>query len=216
MKTERLLLALAILSLMGIVASCFFLPETIPVHWNAWGKVDGWGNRANILWMGALPLVGLILFSLLPRIDPRREAYAKHRKPYLIFQALFVVSSIGVAWLTVAVSLGAKIKMEACIQCGTGLLMIVMGNYMGQLKRNYFVGIKTPWALADDEVWRLTHRRGAWVFIIMGLLMIVSAFLPPGLKVALILVPLIGGIVYIYLYSYLVFRSLKARKKEST
>jgi uncharacterized membrane protein len=214
MKNQRmtLLAALSAVSFIGIAVAYFFLPASIPIHWGVNGKIDGWGHRANILWMGALPLAMVLLSRFLPKIDPRSEAYERHKKAYAVIITSITIFFIAIGWLTVAVSLGVPIDMSDWIRGGIGLLFIGMGNFMSQLKRNFFIGIRTPWALADDEVWRRTHRRGAWVFVIMGLAYLASVALPEGPILYVLFIAMGAGIVYIYVYSYLVHRSLKAER----
>jgi uncharacterized membrane protein len=211
MKNQRMILltVLSAVSFVGISVAFFFLPVSIPIHWGVNGQIDRWGHRANILWMGGLPLAMVLLSRFLPKIDPRSEAYERHKKAYAVIITSITVFFIAIGWLTVAVSLGVPIDMSDWIRGGIGLLFIGMGNFMSQLKRNFFIGIKTPWALADDEVWRRTHRRGAWVFVIAGLAFLVSVAIPDGPILYGLFIALGVGIVYIYVYSYMVHRSLR-------
>lgn len=214
MKTSKFLLAVAILSLAGTAVAYFFLPETIPMHWNFEGEVDSWGPRWSILALGCLPLGVALLMAWLPRFDPRREAYAKHAKTYEILQVILVLMMTGLVWITVAAALGSTLDVSLAVRILIGALFIAMGNYLGRLKRNYFVGIKTPWALADDEVWRLTHRRGALVFVIMGASFLLSlAFRPGWIVGAVTLVPTILGVAYVFVYSWWVWKKLRGNEK---
>jgi uncharacterized membrane protein len=200
---------LVLVSFLGALACYFFLPEKIPLHWGVSGEINSWGPRWNVIWMGALPVFMVALFRFLPRIDPLRASYQKHAKAFFALQVLLAVFFIGLTWLTIAVSFGFPVKVGLIVRGGMGLLFIGMGNFMGQLKRNYFVGIKTPWALADDEVWRRTHRRGAWVFVIAGAIFVASMLVPDRIA-AIGLIPLITAvIVYVYAYSYFAFRVVK-------
>ena len=214
MKTSKFLVTAAILSLIGTVAAYFYLPDTIPLHWDFEGRVDNWGPRWSILALGCLPLGVALLMAWLPRIDPRREAYAKHAKTYEILQVVLVLVMTGLVWITVAAALGSKVDVSLAVRILIGVLFIVMGNYLGRLKRNYFVGIKTPWALADDEVWRRTHRRGALVFMIMGASFLLSlAFRPGWIVGAVTLVPTLLGVSYVFLYSWRVWKQLHGNEK---
>jgi uncharacterized membrane protein len=210
MRTKGLI-AFSVLSVAGIALLYSRLPQTIPIHWGISGVVDGWGPRANIIWMALLPLGMVALFRLLPRLDPRREAYVKHAKALAFMETAMVFFFAGISWLIVATSLGFPIDVGDTIRIGIGLLFVVLGNFMGQLKRNYFVGIKTPWTLADDEVWRRTHRRGGWVFVVDGILFIVSAALPDGLVLSIIMVFFILSMVYPFIYSYRIWRSMHTK-----
>lgn len=214
MKTSRVLILASALSLAGTFAAYFYLPDTIPMHWDFEGRIDSWGPRWSILALGCLPLAVALLMSWLPRIDPRRESYAKHAKTYEIFQVLLVLMMMGLVWVTVAASLGLAVDVSAAIRILIGALFLVMGNYMGRLKRNYFVGIKTPWALADDEVWRLTHRRGALVFLIIGASFMLSlAFRPGWIVGAVTLAPTILGVLHVFVYSWRVWKKLHGDEK---
>lgn len=210
MKTRtKILLGIGALSAAGIGLAYPHLPATIPLHWNFSGRVDGWGGKSNVLWMGILPLAMVALFRVLPRLDPRKEAYAKHGKAMAFMETALVVFFIGISWLVVASALGMQIDVGDTVRVGMGLLFITLGNFMGQLKRNYFVGIKTPWALADDEVWRRTHRRGAWVFVIDGILFVLSAALSDGPILAVLMGAFLLSVAYLFLYSYLAWRDVR-------
>jgi uncharacterized membrane protein len=202
----KVLIGISVLSVAGIGLVYFRLPETIPVHWGFSGQADGWGGRANIIWMGLMPLAMIVLFRLLPRFDPRKDAYVKHAKALAFIETALVVFFIGISWLVVVSSLGFPIEVGDTVRIGIGLLFVILGNFMGQLKRNYFVGIKTPWTLADDEVWRRTHRRGGWVFVVDGLLFVASAALPDGPLLVGLMVAFILSILYLLAYSYFIWR----------
>jgi uncharacterized membrane protein len=147
MKRERALELLALFSFLGVLICYFFLPGKVPIHWNASGAIDHWGHKANILWMGGMPVVLLVLFRVLPRIDPLRVSYERHAMAFSVMQVLLTVFFIGMVWMTVAVCFGVPLKVGVLVRGGIGILFAGMGNFMGQLKRNYFIGVKTPWAL---------------------------------------------------------------------
>ncbi len=210
MKGGRLILVFAALSLAGTVLAYFHLPETIPLHWDYSGRIDNWGPRWSILLLGALPLATALLMRALPRIDPKRDSYRKHEKTYEVIQVIVVLMLAGVSWISVASGLGVPMDVGVLVRILIGVSFIGLGNFMGRLKRNYFVGIKTPWALADDEVWRRTHRCGGWVFVGMGAAFLVSLAVPPGPALGVVtLVPTIGGVVFLFLYSWLQWRKLR-------
>jgi len=203
-------MAAAILSLAGTIAAYPFLPATVPLHWDFAGRVDSWGPRWNMLWLGALPLATALLLRLLPRLDPRRASYERHARAYAIIGRLIVLALAAIAWVAILAALGLGLDVGVLVRLLLGLLFVGLGNFMGTLKPNYFVGIKTPWALADDEVWRLTHRRGALVFVALGALFILSLAIPAGRALeALVLASTLGGVAYLYLYSYLCWRRIR-------
>ena len=95
------------------------------------------------------------------------------------------------------------------VSVSIGLLFIVLGNYMGQIRHNYFFGIRNPWTLASDKVWVKTHRRGGWLFIILGLIFIITGFINQATGFWVSIAFLLVFIVYINVYSYLEFKGLE-------
>ena len=89
-----------------------------------------------------------------------------------------------------------------------GGLFIIVGNYLGKVRRNFFIGIRTPWTLASDEVWARTHRVGGWLFVMAGIAIISSAGSPPTLLPIVLLVPICSAAVISVAYSYFVYRKL--------
>lgn len=209
MKESRLLYAFAILSFAGSVALYFFLPASIPTHWNVAGKADSWGPRATFLFIGGLPLITLLLLDLLPRIDPKRESYAKHVRAYAVVRNLIVLALAALAWITGVAGLGVSLDVGVLVRIVVAVLFIGMGNVIGIIRPNYFVGIRTPWTLASEAVWRKTHRRGAYAFIALGVAYAASLAIPPGiaLEVFSVAAPLVA-VAYVVMYSFLEYRKL--------
>jgi len=188
------------------------LPDRVATHWNFRGEPDGYSSR--LFGVALMPLVILAITGLarvLPRIDPRSANYAKFIQVYwlMINGILLLMGVIHFAMLGNA--LGAPVNIARIMPVGVGLLFLLLGNYFGRVEPNWFLGIRTPWTLSSDTVWRKTHRTGAWLFVIGGLLMIACAFLRKtavyvvfGLTIALVaLVPVV--------LSYVLWRREQAR-----
>ena len=136
-----------------------------------------------------------------------------HTRKVFGFLILLTVFMCGVSWLSeltvynVLPSGGSLVN--ALVMGGLGLVFLVLGNYMPRIKQNYTFGCRTPWALNDEHNWNRTQRMGGIVFVVMGaVLLLVSVFatlLGETLTLALLLGALLGGSVWIYVYSYLVF-----------
>ncbi len=201
------------LSLAGLAALYGRLPESIPSHWNLSGRVDGWSPRWSIFVQGALPLGLYLLMRLIPRIDPRAESHAQHERAYGILSLTVSLGFIPIAWISAAAALGADIDSGALVRVVIGLMFAVIGNFLGKLRSNYFIGIRTPWTLADDEVWRKTHRRGGAVFVAAGLLAAATALVPsPALGSIIGFGAILGASAYVVIYSYLEFRRLGKKR----
>ena len=208
--------ALAVLCVINIVMHLFVmpsLPERIPMHWGANGAVDGWGPRWAASAMGALPLGLLFLFYVVPRVDPKGEAYRKSGKFYQGFVTAFTVLLCGMTWLSELSVWGivpARGAVNVLVSVKIGVLFIGMGNYMPRIRQNYTLGIKTPWALADPDNWRRTHRMGGRCFIVMGMLLIVigliSSAVPESQLMMMLLVAVFVPVIVPFVYSYLIWR----------
>ncbi|RNC63042.1 MAG: Immunity protein SdpI [Candidatus Dichloromethanomonas elyunquensis] len=190
-----------------------YLPEKVPTHWNISGEVNGWGSA----WQGAflLPLIMLGVFLLLvfiPKIDPKRKSYAQMSKPY---SAIVLVTMLFLSVMyfgTLGASLGYFKTVPSLVYLGVGALFMVIGNYMGKLKHNYFMGIRTPWTLSSEEVWYKTHRMAGPFWVIGGILFMVSSLLPTGFMTPIILIIIFGLAVIPVGYSYVIFRRLEREK----
>ncbi|TGE33605.1 SdpI family protein [Desulfosporosinus sp. Sb-LF] len=166
-KKDWLILSLIVL---GFALGVYFyplLPDRVPVHWNANGEVNGYGSR--LFGAFGLPVINLamyVMFLALPYIDPKRKNYANFKSTYQFLKYLLIVFFLGMEVITFLISTGIVVNRPIFIQVMISLLFIFIGNVMGRVKHNYFIGIKTPWTLANEEVWRKTHRLAAplWVF----------------------------------------------------
>ncbi len=157
------------------------LPPQVAIHWGLRGQPDGYSSK--LVAAVALPLMILGmrgLLSILPRIDPKGENYRKFAGTYwLIFNG--VILFMGVLHLAVlGYALGAPVRMDRVMAVGVGVLLIVVGNYLTRVEPNWFVGIRTPWTLSSERVWRRTHRVGGWILVAGGALIALTMFLPTG------------------------------------
>ena len=212
----RVWVALAVLCVVNVAAHLLVmpsLPAQIPTHWGANGAVDGWGPSWMASALGALPLVLLALFYVVPRIDPKGEAYRTSGKFYQGFVIAFTVLMCAISWmgeLTVWGVVPASGTVNLLISGAVGLLFIGMGNYLPRVKQNYTLGIKTPWALADPENWRRTQRFGGACFMVLGFGLIVMGIAGTALSneivAAVIAVLVLGSVGAMYAYSYLLWR----------
>lgn len=206
--------ALCIVSFLGHLAIFPQLPDIVPTHWDAAGNVDGWSGRMATLGLDLLPLGLLALFYALPKIDPRGKAYERMGSFYTGFVTLFTVFLICMTWTTELTVFGIIPQNESPIGIFTGVTvgigLMLLGNYLPKVKRNYSFGCKTPWALDNDQNWRLTHRFGGVAMVLAGLVTVVSGLFSHqmgGAAVVLLLAAVIGSSLATYAYSYLVFRN---------
>lgn len=178
------------------------LPEFIPSHWNAQGIVDDSMSKAYYWILIILPLLIYLMMKVLPYIDPKKKAYEMHAKAYQMTQvAVFLMISL-FSWTGVLTVLGVKLNMSVIAMTALGCLFIVIGNFMPQIRQNYFFGIRTPWTLASEEVWKKTHRVGGYSFTIAGILAVLTGlFWREQFLVAIFIVIAIATIIPI-VYAY--------------
>ncbi|PFB58953.1 SdpI family protein [Bacillus cereus] len=182
------------------------LPDTMAVHWGMEG-VNGYASKFNAM----LLLLGIMIFTyvlltITPKIDPKKKNYDKFSKGYMIINYSVVVLLFLVNMLVIGVGLGYDIPMNSTPLILVGLLFIVIGNYLPQCKPNYFVGIKTPWTLSNEEVWRKTHRFSGKVFVALGIIMILSVFVPVTWKSFVMVGIIIGAVGLTMGYSYIAYK----------
>jgi uncharacterized membrane protein len=147
------------------------LPELIPIHWGIDGKVDGWAPKAWAAWFGpgAMGLMLGLLFGL-PWLSPRQFQVESFRGTfnYLMLLVTALFGYIHVVCLQTA--LHPQLDSGRVLISGLMLFMAALGNVLGKTRRNYWIGIRTPWTLASDRVWNATHRLGARLLVAAGLL----------------------------------------------
>jgi uncharacterized membrane protein len=178
MKKIFMYLKWVMFGLMIVFGLYFYskLPDVIPVHWNFAGEADNFGSKTTHLIMMSLIVLGMmLLFKFLPKLDPKKAQYEKFDEVYELIQLLIVGFMSYVYLITILAGIDAKVNVSYAVMVGMGAMFIIMGNYMGKIRQNYFVGIKTPWTLDNEEVWNKTHRLGGWCFVIAGLLFILQA-----------------------------------------
>lgn len=214
LKTEiaPLLILLAAISLS--LWSYNLLPDQVITHWNFAGEADGWGSRQfhAILFPSMLAAIYL-MFNFLPKIDPRSDRYAEFSGVYLIMRNFIMLIMMIIFAAATFVNLGYQLNIGGIVAGAVGLLIIVIGNYFGKLKRNYFVGIKTPWTLASENVWNKTHRLGSRLFIVWGALLVTSPWLPAPIAFLILFGGIIAMLAWLSIYSYVLYRNEKKNNK---
>jgi uncharacterized membrane protein len=199
---------IAIATLVGLVLYAQ-LPDPMPSHWNAAGEVDGYMSKFWGVWLMPLTTLGFaLLLAAVPAIDPLKANIEKFRGLYNTFIIGFVVYMLYVYGLTLAASLGYQFNMTYMLLPVVGLLFIGISFLLEKAKRNFFIGIRTPWTLSSDEVWEKTHKLGAQTFRIGGALVIVSAFLGESGFWLMMIALLVAALVPV-VYSYVVFARLE-------
>lgn len=150
----------------------------VPVHWGADGNVDRYGSvmEAMLVPPGAMALV-LGIISALKWFEPRQENLKRSNtaRGWIALSVVLLMMVLHAG--TVALVYGYEAPMLRLVFFGIGLTLTVMGNFLSKIRSNFFLGIRTPWTLSSDEVWRKTHRLAGKLFMLAGLLLLASAWI---------------------------------------
>lgn len=212
------LLAIVLLAVPAILVAILYsgLPETIPVHFNAEGQADKYEHKFSIwIYTGILFTVGLgmyLLVSNIHKIDPKKTANVSADTYKAI--AMIVVVFLTVINTSIVLSMSntfTKFGILKVVLPAVGLLLAIMGYFMHNIKPNYFIGLRLPWTLEDEDNWAATHQLAAKLWVPAGLLVAVLAIVFPFMVAFIITMAITLVIVIIpAIYSY---RFFKQRKK---
>lgn len=213
MKT-RWLAPVAIVAMWAFALAVYGrLPERVPVHWNLGGEVDGWGPRFPAAFLMPLVAMGTVaLVAVLPWLDPRRRNFERFRDELRLITNVLVLFFAWLEAMSLGAALGWPIDVTAATLAGTGLLFVAVGNYLPRVRSNWWVGIRTPWTLDSDRVWRETHRVGGRCFVAGGLATVVAALLPHPVRPWLAIAALGLASLVPIVYSYLAWRRESAER----
>ncbi|MED3941450.1 SdpI family protein [Priestia megaterium] len=207
MKKHVFPLGITLLTLVAWLIALPHLPATMPIHWGANGEADGFATKINamILTVGIMVLIYFII-AFVPRIDPRKENYKYFSKTYNILLNAVLLLFFFVNMSTILQGLGYNVPMSYIAPIMAGLVFIIIGNYLQRVRSNYFMGIRTPWTLSNENVWKKTHRLSGKIFLIGGLLILISAFLPDEYKSVIMWGSIVLCVAIPYLYSYVAYK----------
>ena len=178
-KNLKVLIITSVILLLPILAGLILwdqLPEQMPTHWNASGEIDGWSSKPFAIF--GLPLILLAaqwLCMLAACADPKKSNHPTK----VIHLVLWIMPALSVLLHTVTymAALGMKIRMERIMPVFMGMLFVMIGNYMPKCKQNYTIGIKIPWTLDNEENWNRTHRFAGFLWVVGGIVIMLTAFL---------------------------------------
>lgn len=207
-KRQWLILAIILASFAIGLYFYPWMPERIASHWNAAGEVNGYMPKLwGLFLMPVISIAMFILFLVIPRLEPMKENLAKFRTYFDTFTLVLFLFLFYLYLLTILWNLGTRFNMGQMLVPAFGFLIYYCGILMQNAKRNWFIGIRTPWTLSSDAVWNKTHQLGARLFKIAAAIAFAGIFVP---KYALVfvLVPVIGFSVFLFIYSYVKYKAI--------
>jgi uncharacterized membrane protein len=185
------------------------LPDRLAVHFGVTGHPNRYQGKESFLILSSLVILGLpILLKVLSFTDPKRENYEKFRTAFDLMRVVLTLFLNAIFGFTLAYNLGYHIDVQTFVLIGIGVMFLVFGNYMGQIRFNYFIGIRTPWTLANETVWSRTHRFAGPIWAFMGLIALICSFLPGNVAVWVFGTTLAIGSICPIVYSFLLYRRL--------
>ncbi|MBC7879229.1 MAG: SdpI family protein [Anaerolineales bacterium] len=205
------IIVLALIAIAVIAGSLLWnqLPDQMASHWNANDQVDG--TMFKLWGVFLIPLIALglfLLFQIVPNIDPHKANIAQFRETFNLFIVFIIIFLLYVHGLTLAWSLGYQnFKMSSALLPFIGVLFLFIGYLLRKAKRNFFIGIRTPWTLSSDSVWDKTHQLGSILFILSGAFAIIGSLFGGLTAFWLMFVPLMGSTLFLVIYSYILYRN---------
>lgn len=188
------------------------MPNMMASHWGFEGEVNGYMSKFwGLFLMPIMSLALFILFLLIPQIDPLKENVAKFRKYFDGFILVFEVFLFYLYLITIFWNLGARFDMTAALMPAMAILFYYMGIMIGKAERNFFIGIRTPWTLSSDSVWKKTHQLGGKLFKAAAVFTALGFFFPTY-AIWLMIVPIVGVSIYLTVYSYVEFKKEEKKK----
>lgn len=182
-------------------------PDRIPIHWDVSGQPDDYaGKFVGLLGLPLLAAGLYLLLRFLPRIDPLSANYAKFESVYLIVRYATLILLVAIYGLINLWIRDIRLDFSVVVPVLIGALLVVLGNYMGKVRQNWFLGIRTPWTLTSRLSWMKTHRLGGWLLVVVGGAIVVSALAGFSWNATFIPVALATSALLLAAYSYLVWR----------
>ena len=182
------------------------MPDIVPVHWGISGKLDRYGSKWEAAWI--MPVMLLFMAGMtvvLPKISPRKFDISRFSSTYNYVMVLVSLMMGVLHVIIIQASAGAKFDITQVMMAVMFIFFALMGNVMGKVKQNFFMGIKTPWTLADEQVWDDTHRYAAYLWFVGGIV---------GALLSVLGVPLVALIAILLVISFLpVIRSYQLYRK---
>lgn len=177
MKNKKILMILLMIApLLMVLAVYSKLPTQVPMHWGIDGSIDRYGNKRELFRIAGINIIMGGMFYFLPKIDPKGGNYKRFQGAY----DWMVIWTLGFMTVIMGVTLAetmqpGRFEITKVICAMMAILFISLGNMMPKVKRNFFTGVKTPWALSSDAVWNKTQRLGGKFFVFGGILMLICA-----------------------------------------
>ena len=210
LKKELPLIGIVLLPFLYLMYVWNQLPEQVPLHYNLKGEVDRYGDKSELIMIPILlPLLIYVIFLAVPYIDPKKQIQKMGNK-YDTLKLILTTFMSALALFIIYTAKNQTLTNPNIIFLIIGLLYLIFGNYLKAIKAKYFIGIRTPWTLESESIWKETHKLGGKVWFVGGLLVIICSLLLNkelnakvflGITIIIVLIPIV--------YSYILYRKEK-------
>ena len=196
--------------LVAILIAYPSLPAQVPTHWNMQGQANDYSAKWTLFLIGPGLMAGImLLFYFLPWLSPKHWEVDAFQSTYLYVMVVLISMLAYFVGVSLWVGLGHATNVDRAVIGGVCLLFALLGNVMGKVRRNFFIGVRTPWALANERVWNATHRFAAKTFVLGGVIGLASTAV--GVKGWLPFAALMAGAFIPVVYSLVFYKQLERR-----
>jgi len=185
------------------------LPARVATHWGVHGQPNGYSSKASLFFFGpGLLVIVMLLTGLLPWLSPKHFEVDSFRSTYrhIMIYLFVMIAYLDAVMLWLAS--GHAIDAGRAIVGGVCLFLALIGNLLGKVRRNFYIGVRTPWTIASERVWNSTHRFAARTLVAAGALGLLFAVL--GLTSWPIFAILAGALAPV-IYSLVYYKRLERR-----
>ena len=191
-----------------IALSYAMLPDPMPTHWNAAGQADDYTTKSvGAAILAGVPLFVMLIFKVIPAISPHGFRTESFKGVLNSLMTASVIFGCVVSAAAIRAALGAEHNISTIVMVAVGVLFMFIGNFLGKVRKNFFLGIRTPWTLASDEVWGKTHRLAGWCFVVAGAIMALGSVAGPRIEWVIVAVVTIALVPVVY--SYFAYRRIE-------
>lgn len=204
---QNLISFVVLLIAMGTTALQYAnLPESFAIHFDFSGEPDRFVHKAWGAFL--LPIIGIAVVAMMPvfrKFSPRGyrvdDSIKSLGRANLAIAVMMMLLQFGVLAFNLS---GDYLLFAKYTSGGIGLFLVIFGNYIAKVQKNFFIGIRTPWALTSDENWRGTHRFAGKACVVGGVLCLLSLKTSQPLQYSVAI--LIISFLLPALYSFVLFR----------
>ena len=206
-KTDYIALLILVASFVQLIIVYPNLPQQVVTNWGLNGQVD-YGSKSTLWILWGISALMLPLFFIIPKIDPKGKSYERMDGFYGVFRLIIVLFMTGMLEIAIlSANDPHRFNVGKIVMIAVSLLMIFIGNYLPKCKQTYTFGIKTMWTYADERVWNDTHRFGGIVFVVAGVVMLVSTIVfTENINFIITLIAVFGAVIMTTIYSYLSYK----------